>query len=299
MSVIAVYAAVRLIGGVGLWNSLYGAFGLRSSTGAPMTEGAVTVHFVNVGQGDCALIRTGTRDILIDCGEYDEYPTVARYLDDAGVTRLDTVIMSHPHSDHMGCMFRIIARYGAGALVMPAVQESMIPVTGSYEKLMRELERQKISVFTAKPGTFIDTGGCGTLEVIAPVREYDDLNNSSVTVRYTYGDVSFLFTGDIESEAENDILASGADIRADVIKVPHHGSGTSSTRAFVQAVKPVYAVFSVKQENDYGHPHANIVELYEALGAEILRTDTDGSVSFSTDGHTITVYRENALAAAA
>ncbi len=224
---------------------------------------------------------------------------MARYLDDLGIERLDTVIVTHPHSDHMGCMSRIIARYGACELVMPSVPESMIPETGSYERLMKELERQNIPLNAAKPGILIDTGGAGTLTLVAPVKDYEGLNDVSAVARYTFGEVSFLFTGDIEKEAEADILASGADISADVLKVPHHGSGSSSSRAFVQAVSPKYAVFSVMQENDYGHPHANIVDRYEAAGAQILRTDTDGSISFTTDGKTIDVYCANELSAAA
>lgn len=275
------------------WDDIYFAAGLRSPAYTGHEEGTVSVHFIDVGQGDCALIRTGQREILIDCGEYDEYTKVAGYLRAQGISRLDTVIMSHPHSDHMGCMYRIIRRFGAGGLVMPEIPEYMIPFSSSFSELMKTVNDRKIPVTYAVPGEHIDTGGCGTLEVTAPVRTYDDLNNFSDVVRFTYGEVSFLFTGDIESEAEADILDSGADISADILKVPHHGSGTSSSRLFVQAVSPEYAVISVGHENDYGHPHNNIVQLYRDLGADILRTDLDGDIVFVTDGENIEIYTGN------
>ena len=274
------------------WDDLYYTFGLRKRAYSGSEPGTVSVHFIDVGQGDCTLIRTGSRDILIDCGEYDEYANVAQYLKGMGISRLDTVIMSHPHSDHMGCMFRVVRRFGANGLYMPEIPGYLEPITSSYTKLMEYVSEKGIPVLSAKPGQTCDTGGAGSLTFVAPVREYEDLNNFSDVIRYTYGEVSFLFCGDIESEAENDILASGADISADVIKVPHHGSSTSSTRLFVQAAGPRYAVFCVGEENDYGHPHDSVVKLYGSLGAETLRTDIDGDIVFVTDGEYIDVYTE-------
>ena len=272
------------------WKELYVWAGLNSPV--YKDNDSVSVHFIDVGQGDCTLIRTGERDILIDCGEYDRYPDVARYLSGVGIDELDTVIATHPHSDHIGGMFRIIRRFGAKEIIMPEVPEEMIPVTGSYTKLEEAVKQQDIPVRYARPGDTIDTGGIGTITVTAPVSGYDDLNDYSVVVRYSCGDISFLFCGDIESAAEADILGSGTDIGADVIKVPHHGSSTSSTRMFVQTVSPEYAVFCVGQENDFSHPHGNIVDLYENLGAKIYRSDINGDIVFVTDGKELSVITE-------
>lgn len=272
------------------WNDLYRAAGLRGSPLPDVPEGCVSVHFIDVGQGDSALIRTGERDILIDSGESDEYPRLAGYLKDVGVTSLGTVIVTHPHSDHMGGMYRVIGRFGADTLIMPDVPETLIPASGAYTHLFDIAARKNITISAARPGLTADTCSAGTLEVIAPVREYEDLNNFSAVVKYTFGNVSFLFCGDIERDAEADILDAGADISADVIKVPHHGSGTSSSRAFVNAVSPEYAVFCVGAENEHGHPHSNIVRLYEDTGAQIYRTDMDGDVVFVTDGRSIEVF---------
>jgi beta-lactamase superfamily II metal-dependent hydrolase len=276
------------------WDDLYYVFGLRTRAYSGHEDGTVSVHFIDVGQGDCALICTGEKNILIDCGEYDEYANVAQYLKGMGIERLDSVIMSHPHSDHMGCMYRVIRRFGASELVMPDVPEYLIPITGSYTRLEELVLKMKLPVLKPAAGAAIETDGIGVLTVVAPVKKYDDLNNSSCVLRYTFGEVGFLFCGDIESEAEADILAFGGDISADVIKVPHHGSDSSSTRLFVQSVAPRYAVFCVGEENDYGHPNDSVVRLYQNLGANVLRTDMNGDIVFVTDGDSIDVYTENA-----
>lgn len=272
------------------WDELYYAFGLRSRVYGESVSGPVSVHFIDVGQGDCALIRTENRNILIDSGEYDEYAKVAGYLKSAGVSSLDSVIMTHPHSDHMGCMYRLIRRFGASEVLMPDVPEYMIPVTGSYTKLEETADEMKIPLVFAKDGPEIDTGGSGRLTVLAPVRKYDDLNNSSLVLKYTFGDVSFLFCGDIAEEAEADLLTLGTDISADVIKVPHHGSDTSDLRSFVETVSPDHAVFCVGSENDYGHPHDSTVKLYRHTGAELYRTDINGNIVFVTDGKDIDIF---------
>lgn len=263
----------------------------------PTDGSCAEVYFIDVGQGDCALIHSGDTDILIDSGEYQSLPDVCRVLDSLGVKELDYAVVSHPHSDHMGCMYRLIEIYGAGTVIMPEIPDAMIPVNLSYSSLMSAIEERDIPVVYAKAGTVTNLGDAGALDIIAPVGVYEDLNNYSAVIRYRFGETSFLFCGDIEKEAEQDILSAGNDISADVIKVPHHGSGSSSTRAFVQAVSPRYAVFSVGQENDFGHPHANIVQLYRSVGAQIFRTDLNGTVTFVTDGKSVIAPEKQAAAA--
>lgn len=269
------------------------AFAERNSGYTPQYagEGAAEVHFIDVGQGDCALILTSDKTILIDSGEYDQFSRVSRYLRSHGVEHLDYVIMSHPHTDHMGCMYKIVDKYGADGFIMPDMKE-MMPENSLWTKLEEELKEQNIPILCAKPETAMDLGSDCRLEFISPCTEYEDVNNYSITVRFVCGARSFLFTGDIEREAEEDILESGQDISADVLKVPHHGSGTSGLKIFIQAVLPEYAVFSVGQANEFGHPHANVVSLYEKLGINILRTDMNGNIVFATDGSTLEVRCE-------
>ena len=278
---------ILLVGGVFVFN-------LRNSgRNADISPGAGTaeVHFIDVGQGDCALIRTDTENILIDSGEYEQYGTVSRYLNSLGVRYLDHIVVSHPHTDHMGCMYRIAEKYGAGDIIMPDMKEHTDD-TPQYRRLTGTAEDLGIPIMYAEAGIVIEAGTDCRLEILSPVGEYEDVNDWSVTVRFVCADVKFLFTGDIGREAEQDILASGQDISADVLKVPHHGSGTSSGRTFVQAVSPHYVVFSVGTANDYGHPHSNIVELYRRLGAQILRTDMNGNIVFNTDGNSVTLITD-------
>ncbi len=289
LTAVSINEAAELSDDFPTWRSIYSFLNGRVPANRKVDAGNAEVHFIDVGQGDCALIRTPEQNILIDCGEYESYRAVNRYLKDLGIKRLDMIIMSHPHSDHMGCMYKIADKYEVGSIMMPELPYEMQPESGSYSRLMESIRRKNIPVIYAVPGSVCDTGSGGNIRVIAPVGEYDDLNNSSAVVMFTFGDTRFIFCGDAEKDAEEDILASGADIDADVIKVPHHGSDSSSTRGFVNAVSPDYAVFCVGAENDYGHPHADIVERYIYYGAKILRTDMNGNIKFVTDGQEITV----------
>ena len=267
------------------------------SEGLP-AGGELRVVFIDVGQGDSALICTDSFSVLIDSGEQDKYTQVSRCLESCGIERLDFIITSHPHSDHIGAVAEIIKNYEVGELIVPVLDESMIPMSSSCDEMLVQAERKNIPVTEVTSGKKITSDGC-TLDFLAPVREYDDLNDSSLVVKLTYGSVSFLFTGDIEQDAENDMVSSGADLNADILKVPHHGSGTSSTRDFIMAVRPQYAVFSAGGENGYGHPHANIVQRYRSYGAEMLRTDISGNITFTTNGTDITYTTEHRLIEAA
>ncbi len=250
--------------------------------------GTAEVCFIDVGQGDCTLISACGKNILIDSGGEDAYGKVSQFLSARGAERLDLLIMTHPHSDHMGSMYRIAESFAVGGFMMPETG-GLTPSLPQYGRLTEALEKRGVPVSFARPGTFVELGKDCRLEIIAPVGDYEDMNNYSIVMRFVYGSVRFLLTGDIESEAEKDILASGADIGADVIKVPHHGSGSSALKRFIQTVSPSYAVFSAGEGNEHGHPHENVVDLYRKCGAVIYRTDRNGTVFFTTDGVTLTV----------
>ena len=270
------------------WNDLYEGAGLSDGAYSEMVEGEIAVHFIDVGQGDCELIADNGKYALIDCGEYSEGSKAVGYLDSLGVKRLDYVIVSHPHSDHIGYMRKIIDRYEIGAVIMADMTEDMIPSTSSYVKMLEAIDRKDVPVIFPKVGDSF-TLGKGKLKILSPVKAYEDLNNYSVTVKYIYKDTAFLFTGDIEEEAERDILDYGCDVSADVLKVAHHGSSSSSTRAFIQAVNPQYGVIEVGEANDYNHPHREPLKLFKKLGIEVLRTDLSGSIVIGSDGEKVTV----------
>lgn len=206
------------------------------------------------------------------------------------------VIATHPHSDHIGSMNSVLDKFGADVVVMPKLTSDMIPTTTSYEKLLKSVKSCGASLEYAQVGKIYDITEDCTLEIVAPVTDYDDLNNYSITAVLRHGENSFIFTGDIEKKAERDILDSGADISATVLKVGHHGSKTSSLKAFVQAVNPKYAVISVGSPNDYGHPHDKTLELLDNLGIEVLRTDKCGNIVFVSNGSTLEISTEKEAA---
>ena len=248
------------------------------------------VYFLDVGQGDSELIRIPDGDdvfcVLIDTGEYNNADRLTNALRSLGVERIDALINSHPHTDHMGCMARIVQRFDIGTVYMPRIPDDQVPTTSAYEALLNALEAKELTAVRLRSGTKILCPETVKFEVIAP--EVGDvwsaLNDYSGVIRLTYGDTSFLFAGDAEKESEYNILEGGYDVEADVLKCGHHGSRTSTTARFLKAVHPQYAVISCGVDNSYGHPHEETLEKLNILGASIYRTDMDKTVLARSDG---------------
>lgn len=263
----------------------------------PLTEsisdGEIQVHYISVGQGDCELILTSDKTVLIDGGETDKSGVVYNYLKALGIDDVDYVICTHPHSDHIGALPNLFEYVSVGKIIMPYIHESMIPTTESYGKLLRAADAKNIPVSYAEKGSSFELDDECELTIIAPVgKEYDSLNNYSVVCRLRHYENSFLFTGDIEEEALQDILSEGADVSADVIKVPHHGSATSGSYVFLKAVRPEYAVFCVGADNNFGHPDTEIYNRYKEFDCKRLRTDLDGTVIFTSSENNLSYITE-------
>lgn len=300
--------AFWLVDRYGLWNrDLSGARPSSTGTAASSAAPAVSpgepvgleVYFLDVGQGDSELIRYrtpegGTFCALIDTGEYAYADGLTESLRDLGVEKLDYFIVSHPHTDHMGCAARIIQRFEVGRFCMPHVPEEMAPTTSAYEALLDALTDKGIIVDALNQAAVLDVPEGLSLDVLAPREnaDWDDLNNWSGVLRLTYGETSFLFTGDAEKQSEKliveDAEAYGWDLKTDVLKCGHHGSRTSSSASFLKAVLPEYAVISCGKDNEYGHPHKETLKKLNKLETEIYRTDQDGTVLAKSDGKAIT-----------
>ncbi|MCL1824293.1 MAG: MBL fold metallo-hydrolase [Oscillospiraceae bacterium] len=277
----------------GNWNQIYELFGLNENELFEASEG-VSVHFIDVGQGDCALIITPENNILIDSGERDYCNAVLNYLKTQNVKKLDFVIASHPHSDHIGGLGFIIDELGAERIIMPDVKDELVPTTSSFNKLIDSIYENDTEVIYAKNGMTFNLGNGAEMEIIAPVNDYNNLNDYSVVMRFTYAGNSFLFTGDIENAAENDILDGGYHISADVLKIAHHGSSTSSSARFLNQTGGQFAVICVGSPNSYNHPNEKVIDRILNRDYKIFRTDINGHIVFdcTKDGLQVHIQKE-------
>ena len=263
----------------------------------PATEGAaqplpdsgtLTVRYIDVGQADCALLECGGEFMLIDGGNVADSDLVVACLEQAGVEALEAVVCSHAHEDHVGGLPAVLAVYPTEAVYAPTSTYS----SKCFDDFMYYVNQQDLTVQIPAPGDSFSLGDA-TVTVLGPVKAYADTNNTSLVLRVDFGDTRFLFTGDMETDAETDLLDSGADVRADVLKVGHHGSSTSTGYRFLYEVDPQYAVISVGTGNSYGHPHEETVSRLADAGIVTYRTDLLGTVQAVSDGQTITFTWEN------
>lgn len=259
-----------------------------------LPDGCAQVRFLDVGQGDCSLIISDDGEtMLIDSGEAEYSSRVLRQLKRLGITRLDYVVATHPHSDHMGGMADIISsKIEIGCLVMPYIPEDYVPVTLAYERLLDAVADKGCEVADTDNKT-VDFGS-GRLEFTFPDYSGENLNNYSVIIRFVFGERAFLFSGDAEEEVETALLEDGVSLRADVYKVAHHGSSTSSSALWLAAIKPDYCVIQCGKGNSYGHPHGETITRLRDYTDIILRTDINGTVVFTTDGDNISYKTERA-----
>lgn len=264
------------------------AFGSDDS----IAEGSCSVYFLDVGQGDSELIVTDSAAVLIDAGEQSAGDDILADLQQYGVTKLDWIIGTHPHADHIGG-FPEILTYAAAYddlsienVLVPALPDDQIPTTRTYEKFLDGVEANGLLLTEAVSMT-IDLGSA-SLEIIpSPGNDYSSLNDYSICAYLTCGETGFFFTGDASKPEETDLVESGVldHVQADVLKVGHHGSRESSTDDFLYAINPKCAVISCGADNSYGHPHSEaLARLSKFCGEMIWRTDESGTICIHSDG---------------
>lgn len=248
------------------------------------TDTGMSVHFIDVGQGDSILVRSEDHAMLIDAGENDQADTVVSYLKQQGVTQLDYVIGTHPHSDHIGGLDKVIHTFSVDKVILPPVEHT----TRTFEDVLDSIAAKGLKITKPEPGTSYRLGEA-SFTILGPVSDYgDDLNNWSVGIRLTYGTNSFVMCGDAETQAEEDMAGSGAKLKADVLKAGHHGSRTSTSDDFLKKVSPDWVVIQCGKKNSYGHPHKETMEKLKKTGCQVLRTDESGTIVAYSDGSNIT-----------
>jgi competence protein ComEC len=246
-------------------------------------SGQMKVHIINVGQGDSILVQFHNgQTMLIDAGPSD---SVVSYLNQQGIKKINYLVATHPHADHIGGMAAVIRTFDIEKIYMPRVSHT----TKTYENVLLAVKSKGLKITSAKAGTTVlDQEGL-KVDIVAPCgSSYDDINNYSAVIKIQHGNTAFLLTGDAEAESEQQMLSSGANLKADVLKVGHHGSNSSTTSSFLKAVSPKYAVISCGAGNQYGHPHQEVLSRLSSAGVKIYRTDTNGTVIFTSDGKTLT-----------
>lgn len=260
---------------------------LSGEGNTPVPEGTLEVHFIDVGQGDAALLLCGGDAMLIDGGRSAESGKLYTYLKNQGVQHLDYLVATHADADHVGGL--------SGALNYAAADTAYCSVTEdnskAFQNLIKTLDKQGKRLEIPHAGDSFPLG-TAKVTVLGPLRSYENDNDGSLVLRVSFGKTAFLFMGDAEYAAETELAASGAELSATVLKVSHHGSSSGTGSALLSAAKPKYAVISVGKDNSYGHPSASAVERLEKAGAEILRTDRRGTLIFVSDGESVSFTAE-------
>ena len=257
----------------------------------PPRKQTLAVHFIDVGQADCALLECEGKFMLIDGGNVEDSSLVVSYLRKQGVEELEAVICSHAHEDHVGGLPGVLAVFPTKAVYAP----TRVYSSKCFDDFVYYADQQRLTITIPNPGDTIALGSA-TATVLGPVESYADTNNTSIVLKVRFSENTFLFTGDMETDAENDMLDAGAKVKADVLKVGHHGSNTSTGYRFLYEVDPAFAVISVGADNAYGHPHDEPMSRLRNADVTIYRTDEMGAVIAVSDGKNISFSWENASA---
>ncbi|MBQ9298545.1 MAG: MBL fold metallo-hydrolase [Clostridia bacterium] len=239
------------------------------------------IYYLNVGEADCILIQNGGKNMIIDAGNNEDGNEIVEFLKAQAIEKIDVLVGTHPHEDHIGGLDNIINNFDIGKIYMPKVATT----TKSFEDVIKAIESKGLNITTPVIGKTFKLGECN-FKILHTDDNEENLNNSSIVLKMEFGRLSYLFTGDVEADGEKAIIDSGYDIKANVLKVAHHGSNSSSTEEFLDKVAPDIAVIMCGKNNDYWHPHQVILNRLNARKIKIYRTYEDGTILITSDGYT-------------
>ena len=297
LAVLAVAVAVLLArGNPKIFNRIRSTLGIEVAESEVQTDtSGLTVEFMDVGQGDCTLVRSGGETMLIDTGDRDDGNRVINHLEEIGLRRIDKLVLTHQHADHIGEAAEMTDSFEVGEIIMPDVPAELLPESVSYDSLLNAAAAGSVEItrLKADPEPF-DLGESTVSIYVSGItgEGAEDLNNWSLIVRITHGENGFLVTGDCEQPEEQQLLSRGVELSADVLRAGHHGSGSASGEDWLKAVAPRYGVISCGADNKYGHPHASTLSRLENVCEAVYITAETGSVTVTSDGRALSIDTE-------
>lgn len=243
------------------------------------------VHYIDVGQADSALLLCDGHSMLIDGGNAEDSNLIVAYLRKQNIDALDYIVCTHAHEDHVGGLSAPLSAMAVGNVYAPETEAD----TKAYVNFKTKAQNQGLDIIHPATGDTVNLGSATAEFIVPSYKVADDLNNTSIMCKVTYGNTSFLFTGDAEREEEQDILSHGCNLNANVLKVGHHGSDSSTSYVFLREVMPKYAVISVGKDNSYGHPSGTTLSRLRDAEAQVFRTDLQGDIIATSDGNTVNI----------
>ena len=243
-------------------------------------DSELKIYYLNVGQADSILIQNEGQNMLIDAGNNADGENIVEFLQSLNISKIDFLVGTHPHEDHIGGLDDIINNFDIGTIYMPKVATT----TKTFEDVLDAIENKSLTVTTPEIGKTFNMGSAN-FQILSAGTDEEDLNACSIVLKLNFGNLAYLFTGDEEIVNEEQMISSGYDLSADVLKVAHHGSNTSTSEVFLDKVSPKIAIIMVGAENSYGHPHKEILNRLNARNIKIYRTDTDGTILITSDGN--------------
>ncbi|MCM3612105.1 MBL fold metallo-hydrolase [Planococcus sp. MERTA32b] len=246
-------------------------------------EPTLIVHYIDVGQGDATLLEFDGHAILIDAGHWKSTQAVD-YLKTAGIKAIDIAVGTHPDADHIGQLAQIIGEFDVDEVWLPGNPST----SNTYLNVLQSIDASGTDYYEPRAGDVFDVGKM-RIDILYPEQLTGAANEESISMKLTYGDIQFVFTGDAGVKEEQRMIDNGTDLRAEILHLGHHGSNTSTSSAFLEAVSPEVAIYSAGADNSYGHPHAEVLAAVENNGAEVYGTDVNGTIIIETDGSSYNV----------
>ena len=259
--------------------------------GIKVADTNFAVYYLDVGQSDCSIVVCNDEVMVIDTGSYPQLVDIQEALYALEVKTINYLVVTHQHDDHMSGVERLIELYDVENIIMPRLSEENMIESETYNRLLHTITDHNVNPLVAQNLDSFNLGGA-TIDILAPQKQHKELNNMSIVMKITYGETSFLFQGDAESQVEKDLLFSDYDLTADVLKLGHHGSKTASTEKYLDAVNPKVAIVSCGQGNSYGHPRVSVMEYLTERDIKYYITVDNGDITVASDGKNIEVFTQ-------